>query len=112
MDEIKIEIFKLKLVEGCLECSLCRLVPGIFHPNLRSHKERLAINSAFLDASADSFFILIHLGGVDQSIASSDGVCDALRTHIAPKTIGTKAQHGHHHTVAEPHLRDRSLLIS
>jgi len=77
----------------------------------RSQRET-AINSAFLDASADSLFILIHLGGVDQSIASSDGVCDALRTHIAPKTVGAKAPAwaSSHRCRAAP--ADRSLLIS
>ena len=56
------------------------------------------------DSGADGFFILIHLGGVDQSITGADRVGDALSANIAAKPVGAKAEHRHHHAVVKPYL--------
>ena len=76
------EVFELKLVQSRLKGLLRRSVAGIVHPNLRCHKQRLAVNSALLYPGAYSFLILIHLGGVDQAITRGDGVCDTLSAYI------------------------------
>jgi hypothetical protein len=68
----------------------CFFIAGILHPQLRRNEQFVAGNAAFPDGLADSFFVAIGSGRINQTIAGLQRSQHAVFTNLGVRNLETR----------------------
>ena len=81
VNQIQVEIVKAETVETRLKRRLRLLISPVRVPELARHEQLLARHAGCLDSLTYSFFISIHLGRIDMTIAGLDCILHRPGSH-------------------------------
>lgn len=102
MNQIEIQIIQLQSFERSLKRHLCAFVASILNPKFGGDKDLLPWHTTLLNGFANSFFVLISSGGINQTIARTDGFIYASFTLFEVSyLVDTEPSNGHLDTIIQ-----------